>query len=112
MRGDNCGMQAWFSTNGRHWFCGELLVSPLPFISSSACAVSGVDFCIVTLFAIAFGQWTKLFECPMYHGHQESVPFIWRVFKCFLSINQIRLQKGVVAASRHRTVGVPAGLAS
>ena len=35
---------------------------------------------IITLFAIVFNQWTKLFEHPIYHEHWDPVPLIWRVF--------------------------------
>ena len=55
---------------------------------------------ILTLFAIVFDQWTKLFERPIYHGHRDPVPLIWRVLcrrRPVVSIEQTRLQKGVVS---------------
>ena len=32
---------------------------------------------LLTLFATAFGQSTKLFERPIYHEHRDSMPLIW-----------------------------------
>ena len=64
-------------------------------------ACKSFDASVITLFAIVFDQWTKLFERPMYHGHREPMPLIWRVFNScqFLLSNrflQTRLQKGLV----------------
>ena len=51
---------------------------------------------MVTLFAIGFDQWTTLFERPMYHGHRGAGALHMASVQMFLSIDQIRLQKGVV----------------